>query len=125
MLERTLAVGAGGFMGASLRYLVGGLVHRWLGSSFPYGTFLVNVSGCFAIGVLAALVEERMLGPTARLFWMVGVLGGYTTFSSFGYETISLLREGSDAAAWANVLGQVALGLAAVWAGAAAGRALP
>ena len=125
MLERTLAVGVGGFLGASLRYLVGGLVHRWLGSTFPFGTFLVNVSGCFAIGVLATLAEERMLGPTARLFWMVGVLGGYTTFSSFGYETISLLREGGHAAAWVNVLGQVTLGLAAVWAGAAAGRALP
>lgn len=125
MLVRLLLVGAGGFVGASLRYLVGGLVHRWLPATFPYGTLLVNVSGCFLIGVLASLAEERMIGPLARVFWMVGVLGGYTTFSSFGYETISLLREGSHASAWANVLGQVMLGLAAVWAGAAAGRALP
>jgi CrcB protein len=125
MLARLLLVGAGGFLGASLRYLVGGFVHRWLPATFPYGTLLVNVSGCFLIGVLAALAEARMIGPFARVFWMVGVLGGYTTFSSFGYETISLLREGSQVAAWANVLGQVTLGLAAVWAGAAAGRALP
>jgi fluoride exporter len=125
MLERTLVVGAGGFLGASLRYVVGGLVHRWLPATFPYGTFLVNVSGCFLIGVLASLAEERMISPLARVFWMVGVLGGYTTFSTFGYETIALLRDGSHAAAWANVLGQVTLGLFAVWAGAAVGRALP
>jgi CrcB protein len=124
-MERTLMVGAGGFIGASLRYLVGGLVHRWLPSTFPYGTVFVNVSGCFVIGVLAALVEERALGPAARLFWMVGVLGGYTTFSTFGYETLALLREGSLAAAWLNVLAQVAIGLGAVWAGAALGRTLP
>src|SRR5712691_5940009 len=57
-LERALVVGAGGFLGAAARYLVGGLVHRWLPATFPYGTFLINFTGCFAIGVLAALAEE-------------------------------------------------------------------
>jgi CrcB protein len=125
MLERTLLVGTGGFLGASLRYLIGGLVYRWLPGTFPYGTFVINVTGCFAIGLLAALTEDRSLGPGARLFWMVGVVGGYTTFSTFGYETLSLLGEGSVGAAWLNVLGQVALGLLAVWAGMTLGRALP
>jgi len=125
MLARVLMVGLGGFVGASLRYLVGGLVHRWAPPTFPYGTFLVNVSGCFLIGVLATLAEERALGPMARLFWMVGVLGGFTTFSTFGYETVALIREGSLTAGWLNVIGQVTVGLAAVWAGTVLGRSLP
>lgn len=109
-----------------LRFLVGGFVHRLLPATFPYGTFLINVSGCFGIGFLAVLVEERfLLGPGARLFWMVGVLGGYTTFSTFGYETIMLVRGGSQAAALWNAAGQVLLGLAAVAAGAVTARVLP
>jgi CrcB protein len=123
-LERTLVVGAGGFLGAAARYLVGGLVHRWLPATFPYGTFLINVTGCFAIGVLAALAEEGSVPPAARLFLMIGVLGGYTTFSSFGYETFSLIREGSGPAACVNVVGQVVLGMLAVWGGAVVGRSL-
>ena len=126
MLVRTLVVGAGGFLGASARYLLGGAIYRWLPATFPWATFVINVTGCFGIGFLAVLMEERMvLGPSARLFLMVGILGGYTTFSTFGYETIALLRESSFAAAAINVLGQVALGLVAVWAGAAAARVLP
>lgn len=126
MLSRTLAVGIGGFIGASGRYLLGGMVYRWLPATFPWATFLINVTGCFGIGFLAVLAEERMLlGPGSRLFLMVGVLGGYTTFSTFGYETIALLRDGSLGAASLNVLGQVALGLLAVWAGMAAARVLP
>jgi len=119
-------VGIGGFLGASARYLLGGAIYRWLPATFPWATFVINVTGCFGIGFLAVMVEERMvLGPSARLFLMVGILGGYTTFSTFGYETIALLRESSFAAAAGNVLGQVALGLVAVWAGAAAARVLP
>ena len=126
LLERTLVVGAGGFLGAAARYLLGGLVYRWLPATFPWATFLINVTGCFGIGFLAVLAEERMLlGPAARLFLMVGILGGYTTFSTFGYETNALLRDGSVGTAALNALGQVALGLLAVWAGAAAARILP
>src|ERR1044071_1631314 len=116
----------GGFLGAAARYLLGGAIHRWLPATFPWGTFVINLTGCFGIGLVAALAEERMtLGPTTRLFLTVGVLGGYTTFSSFGYETIVLLRESSFGAAAFNVLAQVALGLLAVVAGAAAARILP
>ena len=126
MIARTLLVGIGGFLGASARYLLGGAIYRWLPATFPWATLVINVTGCFGIGFLAVLVEERMLlGPGARLFLMVGILGGYTTFSTFGYETIALVRESSFAAAAVNVLGQVALGLVAVWAGAAAARVLP
>ena len=122
---RALVVGAGGFVGASLRYLLGGLVHRVVAPEFPWATFLINVSGCFVIGVLAMLAEGRGgLGPSARLFWLVGVLGGYTTFSTFGYETLTLAREGSHGLALANAAGQVVLGLVAVWAGVVVARGI-
>lgn len=123
-MHRTLLVGAGGFLGASTRYLLGGLVYRFLPSDFPYATFLINVSGCLAIGVLATLAEASVgIRTDGRLFWLVGVLGGYTTFSTFGYESLVLLRDGSSLLAAANVIGHVVLGLAAVWAGAAIARA--
>jgi len=126
LILRTLTVGVGGFLGASARYLLGGAIYRWLPATFPWATFVINVTGCFGIGFIVALAEERMLlGPTTRLFLTVGVLGGYTTFSTFGYETIALLRESSFGSAAVNVLGQVVLGLLAVWAGAAAARILP
>jgi CrcB protein len=122
---RTLLVGAGGFVGATLRYTLGGLVSRAVSPEFPWATFLVNVSGCFVIGFLAVLTEERgPIGPPGRLFLMVGVLGGYTTFSTFGYETLSLMREGSHALAAANAAGQLLLGLAAVWAGMIVARGI-
>jgi CrcB protein len=122
---KTLLVGAGGFLGAATRHAVGGLVYRYLPATFPSATLLINVSGCFLIGALAVLGEEKLiLGSDGRLFWMVGVLGGYTTFSAFGYETVKLIREGSEALALANVLGNVILGLAAVWLGAASARVL-
>src|SRR5262245_2598732 len=119
MLERTLVVGAGGFLGSAARYLLQGLVYRYLPADFPYATFFINVTGCYAIGFLGVLAQEAfVIGPMARLFLMVGILGGYTTFSTFGYETMELMREGSKVLAAVNAVGQVALGLAAVWAGA-------
>jgi CrcB protein len=122
---RTLLVGAGGFVGATLRYALGGLVSRHVAPEFPWGTLLVNLSGCFLIGLLAVLTEERgPIGPSGRLFMMVGVLGGYTTFSTFGYETLSLIREGSHALAAANALGQLLLGLFAVWVGVTVARGI-
>ena len=125
MLRDTFLVGVGGFLGASARYLVGVLVNRLLPATFPYPTMLINVTGCLAIGFLAVLVEEQLrLGPNTRLFWMIGILGGYTTFSTFGYETVLLMRAGSHAAALVNVAGSVVLGLLAVWAGATIARGL-
>ncbi len=126
MIGKTLVVGIGGFLGAAARYLLGGLVYRFLPATFPYATVLINVSGCFGIGFLAVLVEERaVLGPSSRLFWMIGVLGGYTTFSTFGYETMALIRGGGHGAALLNVSSQVGLGLLAVWLGAVTARLLP
>jgi CrcB protein len=122
---RTLVVGAGGFVGAVLRYSLGGMVSRAVSPEFPWGTLVVNVSGCFVIGLLAVLTEERgPVSPSTRLFLMVGVLGGYTTFSTFGYETLNLIREGSHGLAAANAVGQLLLGLAAVGAGIMVARGM-
>jgi len=116
---KVLLVGCGGFLGAVARYLLGGAVHRLVQAPvFPFGTLVVNVSGCLAIGFLGGLADERgALSPGARVFLLIGVLGGYTTFSSFGYETFQLVRDGEMVPALANVLLQVVVGLAAVWAG--------
>jgi CrcB protein len=125
-MGNTLLVGLGGFVGASARYLIGGLVYRQLPATFPHATLIINVTGCFGIGFLGVLVEERyLLGPGARLFWMIGVLGGYTTFSTFGYETLALVRDGGHAAAFLNVASHLILGLLAVWLGAIVARWLP
>jgi len=113
----------GGGLGAVLRYELGGLVQRSTGGFFPWGTLVVNASGCLAIGLLATLLEERSsLGPTWRLFLLVGVLGGYTTFSTFGLETWRLIESGDWLRAAGNAGGSVAIGLVAVATGVAVGR---
>ncbi|MGH9380205.1 MAG: fluoride efflux transporter CrcB [Thermoanaerobaculia bacterium] len=119
-------VGLGGGCGAALRFLIGGWIHRWLpGSLFPWGTFAVNVLGCLLLGLLYGLAEGRgLFGPGARLFLFIGLLGGFTTFSTFAWESGSLLRDGELVWAFGNVAGQVLLGLLAVWLGLFAGRAI-
>jgi len=118
-LYRLFLVGAGGFLGSVLRYIVSGYVQQSSGSvGFPYGTLAVNVIGCFVIGALSALAENRGVFTTeARLFVFVGILGGFTTFSTFSNETMNFLREGDNLRALANVAAQLILGLGAVWLG--------
>jgi CrcB protein len=118
-MGRVLLVGAGGALGSILRYLVGGWVGRWkAGWTFPIETMLINVSGCLVIGFLAGLSESRgVFTGATRAFLFIGVLGGYTTFSTFGYETFQLLRDAQWPAAAASVALQVGLGIAGVWAG--------
>ena len=117
-------VGAGGFIGSILRYAVGGWVHETLrDSSFPYGTLVVNVVGCWMIGFLFGLTETRsVFGPDARVFIFIGILGGFTTFSSFAYETYSLARDAQFVFAAVNIILQMVLGLAGVWFGNALAR---
>lgn len=117
-------VGAGGFVGASLRFVMSGLVQRLdpMGT-FPYGTMSVNVLGCLVIGFLGGLADSRhVLGPSARVFVIIGVLGGFTTFSSFAFETLALLRDGESLRAGANVVGSVLACLVSVWIGYAIGN---
>lgn len=116
---RLLLVGAGGFIGSVLRYLVSGYVQQWSKSiGFPYGTLAVNVIGCLLIGFLAALVETRgLFTPEARAFVFIGLLGGFTTFSTFGNESMNLWRDGENLLVLANITGHLLLGLGAVWLG--------
>jgi CrcB protein len=122
-LRTVLLVGAGGFVGSIGRYLVGGWVHRAVPfAGFPYGTLVVNVLGCLAIGLAGGMAESRQLfGPDLRVFLLIGVLGGFTTFSSFAFESLALARDAELARAFANVAAQVVLGLAAAWLGYAVG----
>jgi fluoride exporter len=119
-LRLALLVGLGGFVGSCLRYWAGLAGARLAGGPTPWATAFVNVTGCLAIGFLAA----RSLSPELRAFALVGVLGGYTTFSTFGYETFALLELGRPGLAVANAGGQLVLGLLAVLAGAAVARGL-
>ncbi|NUM55585.1 MAG: fluoride efflux transporter CrcB [Candidatus Hydrogenedentes bacterium] len=119
VVTNALLVGIGGFAGSVFRYWVSGWVQSLVSQSWrPVGTFAVNVIGCFLIGLLLGLAEFRqVLKPEARLLLIVGVLGGFTTFSTFGYETYALARDREFAAALVNIGAQVVFGLAAVWAG--------
>jgi CrcB protein len=113
------SVGVGGFIGSVLRYLLSGWVHRqFTGDWFPYGTLAVNVVGCLLIGYLAG-VEERhpLFSPELRVFIFIGVIGGFTTFSAFAYETVVLARNAQAFSALANVLIELTAGLLAVGAG--------
>lgn len=116
-LRSVLLVGCGGFLGSAGRYLLSGWVHRLAPySTFPWGTLAVNVSGCFLIGIFSGLADSRQLwGPELRLLVMIGVLGGFTTYSSFAFETVALAREADLLRALANVVLQVVLGLLAAW----------
>ena len=119
VLAHAILVGAGGFVGTLLRYGVGGLVQRQLPlATFPYGTLAVNLLGCLLIGALAGLIDYRQVfSPEARAFALIGLLGGFTTYSTFGYETFAMLRDAEHLRAAANVSLHVILGLGCVWLG--------
>jgi len=112
-------VGLGGFAGAMLRYGLSGLVQaRSPFATFPWGTLAVNLTGCLLIGTLTGLADSRQLfSPELRTFALIGLLGGFTTFSTFGFETFALLRDAEYAQAIAYVGLHVAVGLILVWAG--------
>ena len=118
-----LLILAGGGVGSLARYLAGTAVTARLGARFPVGTMVVNVTGCFLIGLLMTLLTERWQPhPNWRLALVVGFLGGYTTFSSFEWETYAAVRGGGFWIGLGNVVGSVTLGYAAVWVGALLGR---
>jgi CrcB protein len=119
-----ILVALGGAIGSAARYALAGAVHRYSSPYFPYGTFVVNVLGCLAFGVIFGLSEQRfVVGPAMRAFLLIGVLGGFTTFSSFTFETFQLLRDGEWLLAAANSVGQVLIGLVAFWIGTVVVRA--
>lgn len=102
----------GGGMGAVARYLLGSAVQRAIGPDFPWGTLAVNMIGCLLVGVVAELIRVHVdWHGNVRLFLVVGILGGFTTFSSFGYETMALIQSGKYLAAFANAAGQSLFGI--------------
>ncbi|MBN8549008.1 MAG: fluoride efflux transporter CrcB [Deltaproteobacteria bacterium] len=118
-MRELLIVGVGGFVGSILRFKVGSTIfHALPGTRFPWGTLTVNICGCMLVGIIASLLE-RLSSHNAdlRLLLITGFLGGFTTFSAFGLETMQLLRIGEFSLAAANILASVLLGLTAVWLG--------
>ena len=123
-MDKVLLVGIGGALGSILRYGAGGLLGRLkAGWTFPLETLIINVVGCVAIGLLAGLSESRgMFTGATRAFLFIGLLGGFTTFSTFGYETFQLMRDGQWFSATLSTSLQIGLGIGGVWAGYALTR---
>ena len=119
-------VGIGGFLGAIARFWLGGVVYRKMGAGFPYGTFVINISGSFLLGFIVTVLTERThLSPNWRYLIPIGFIGAYTTFSTFEYETLRGAQDGQLLIPLLNVTLSVVVGFVAVWAGVAAGRAIP
>jgi CrcB protein len=119
-LDKYLVVLAGAGLGGLTRYVAGTWIMEKYGGRFPLGTLVINVSGAFLIGVLMTLLTERLdPHPNWRLFLVVGILGGYTTFSTFEYETYQAVRDGARWMGMLYLTGSVLLGYLGVWLGAA------
>ena len=118
-LRTLFLIGTGGFIGSILRYLLSGYVQQLSKSlQFPFGTLAVNLVGCALVGFLVELIGQRSIGSSeTRTFLIVGLLGGFTTFSAFGLETMGLLRNGELWLALGNIVSHTILGLIAVWLG--------
>jgi fluoride exporter len=113
-----LAIAVGGAIGSVARYLLSTFVLRVSGTLFPLGTFVVNVLGCFVFGAIAGATSQRLqVSSTVRLFLLTGILGGFTTFSTYAFESFALVRDGQFAWATINVAGQVIAGLIGLWGG--------
>jgi CrcB protein len=122
-LDKYLVVLAGAGIGGVIRYAAGSWIMGKYGGRFPLGTFIINVTGSFLIGILMTLLTERWQPhPNWRLFLVVGLLGGYTTFSSFEYETLQAMQDGARPMAALYVTGSVALGYLGVWLGTLVSR---
>ena len=123
---KLLMVGMGGFAGSVCRHMISGLSHRLFNDSiFPYGTITVNIAGCFFIGLLGGLSETRQVfTPEIRALLIIGFLGGFTTFSTFGYEMFTITRDGQFASALTNLILHLILGFGSVWFGFSMSRLL-
>lgn len=121
---RYIAIAMGGAVGALLRYAVSGLAYNLFGENFPWGTLSVNLLGCFLIGLLWQLFEQSALSPQLRALIFIGGLGAFTTFSTYGLESLNLLRDGQVRLSLLNVLGSNVLGIGCVFLGVVVARAM-
>ncbi|HMD18459.1 MAG TPA: fluoride efflux transporter CrcB [Terriglobales bacterium] len=119
-------VGIGGFVGAIARFWLGSYIGGRLGTRFPYGTFAINISGSFLIGLILTLLDEKThWSPNWRYLIPIGFIGAYTTFSTFEFETLRSVQDGQLLISFLNITLSVVVGFVAVWAGVVAGRAIP
>ena len=124
-MGKILAVGVGGFFGSIARFWLATYIGQRMGTRFPYGTFLINLTGSFLIGfVMTLLAAKTHLSPTWRYLIPIGFIGGYTTFSAFEYETFRAIQDGQFVVGTLNVVLSVVAGFLMVWAGAMVGRAV-
>jgi len=116
-MSKLLLVGLAGLVGTLGRYWLSGTVSRRYGDAFPFGTLLVNLLGCFLVGLLFYFFQERSVNETLRAVILIGLLGGFTTFSSFGLQTFTMLQDGEFGLAALNIAASNLIGLCLVWAG--------
>ena len=117
-MQTTIMIAVAGLLGTLLRYWLSGFVARQYGETFPWGTIAVNLIGCLLTGAVFFVTETRVvMNPTLRMVLLIGLLGGFTTFSSYGLQTFTLLRDGSFGLAILNVVTSNTLGLVMVWFG--------
>ena len=114
---KLLVLMGGGALGTLFRYIISGLPHRYTETVFPWGTLLVNISGAFLIGLIWGVFEERGISPNIRIFIFIGILGGFTTFSTFALETMNLFKEGAVKLAFLNILANNLLSIVLVFGG--------
>jgi fluoride exporter len=124
-LLKYVLVGIGGCLGSILRFWLGSYIGGRMGTRFPYGTLVINVTGSFLIGLVFALLARTHWSPNWRYLIPIGFIGGYTTFSSFEYETLRTIQDGQIGLGLLYVAVSVSVGFAAVWGGVIAGRAIP
>ncbi len=125
VLQKTILIAPGSALGGNARYWLGAWIQQRWGTGFPLGTFVVNITGAFVLGLFTSFIVERLhlqYTPTLRLFFAVGFLGAYTTFSTLEYETFALTETGSFFLAAANAFGSLFVGFIAVWLGMILGR---
>lgn len=124
-MGKYLAVGIGGFLGSIARFWLATFIGQRMATRFPYGTFVVNATGCFLIGfAMTLLTEKTHLNPTWLYLIPIGFIGGYTTFSTFEYETLRAIQEGQFTMGALNVVLSVLIGFLMVWTGVMAGKAV-
>jgi CrcB protein len=125
-MSKTILIGIAGLIGTLSRYWLSGFVARQSGETFPWGTLVVNIVGCLIAGAVFQMTEERALfNPTFRTVIVIGLLGGFTTFSSYGLQTFTLLKDGAFGLATLNLLVSNVLGVFMVWAGYGLAKSLP
>lgn len=118
-----LAISLGGILGANARYLMTGWAAERFGTVFPYGTFIINISGAIILGFFTAFIQDRaFIHPNYRLFFATGFCGAYTTFSTYTYESLRLLQDGSLLLGFTNIIGSIVVGMLGVFLGFGIGR---